>query len=82
MTLKDWKQTQIGKITVEWTNRKTYSYITVHVDHFPVEKYIKKGFKEIWSVNLHNDSGKMLMDREFKLKPQALKFAKSYMRTH
>ena len=75
MALKDWKKDKIGLgMPYSWHNKK----IDMDVSIFEPNWY--NGIMNSWSVSLESDS----IDKSitFKTKSQALKFAKSYMRTH
>ncbi len=67
MALKDWKK--IGKIFPSWEKQKIHESISIFKDKNIYEVYINYG----------NRSDKKIF---FKTNSQALKFAKSYMRTH
>jgi len=83
MALKDWKKTYSTEDAEFYNNPITKRYIHINKKRardFGNKKYVR------WEVSFENDkSGFMIIDRTpayFKSKSQALKFAKSYMRTH
>ena len=68
MALKDWKK--LGKD--KWKNKLTDMILLVYKSRLVDRKYFNK-----WTVDNYRD-----LDKSFKIKLQALKFAKSYMRKH
>jgi hypothetical protein len=81
MTLKDWKK-------IQRTIEGGYTFIKKGFGEITLSKgdvnrhsgYWKEDSKEGWSVSI--DTKKNDIDNTFKTKSQALKFAKSYMRSH
>jgi len=80
MALKDWKQNIQGRSMWRWKHKDKIAEIEVETKQYPLlsDKYYTV------SVNVFKYNNKNITasyDR-FKTKSQALKFAKSYMRTH
>ena len=73
MSLKDWKK--IPKKD-EWYHKKENLQVDIYFMNF-------ESFQTKWSVNLRYISNNRIKHYWlFKTKPQALKFAKDYMRSH
>jgi len=80
MALKDWKKIKAYDFGLEWQNQKNIlTYNVKMTQHF-------RNGKLIWEVilpeNIQTKTGLMLWKKQFITQGTALKFAKSYMRTH
>ena len=71
MALTDWNQIEVSNEWIDFHNLKRYSTeITIQYHHFD-KKYI-----------VYIYGGKIPKQKSFKLKSQAINYAKSYMKTH
>ena len=68
--LKDWKKWVSYKSHIGWAKKFSYE----RVDFFDLKAKDKGGNRYMISINN--------VDKKFKTKSQALKYAKSYMRKH
>ena len=72
MALKDWKKDVRYKN--HFINKVDKNSIAIVFDYI--------GFENKWLVVIYNKYKDTILDRAFKTKSEALKFAKSYMRRH
>ena len=70
MTTKDWKQDSKSDIHIQW-EKGNYPKTFIHI--------YKKDIN--WNIAV-NKSGKTVLEKSFKTKHQALKYAKAYIRKH
>ncbi len=80
MALKDWKK-RLGKYDKKETvfEKRKVSIVVTKLKDWALRKNKSKP----WSVYIYQrDTMKVYDEGMFKTKPQALKFAKSYMETH
>ena len=81
MALKDWKKIYDVKYLIRFKNKNTYD--KVGVVEVTTDKWAVKDKDITWKVQYYKNYGTVnLLKSNFKTKSQALKFAKSYMRTH
>lgn len=74
MALKDWVRRKNNKNLIWFQNNKGMFPVVIEIFYDPEFDSIKKP----WGLEI-DEKG---IDKSFKTKSQALKFAKSYMRTH
>jgi len=70
MATKDWTKISEGKYGEAWQDKKTKEVLTI--------RYAP----EIKFVEIREETGYVLLEKEFKSKEQAIKFGKKLMRTH
>ena len=72
MALKDWKQIRNIKRAITWVNSN--------------KEYLLEIYKQdngTWTFKkINNRTGNVTVSKSFKTKTQALKYVKSYMKTH
>jgi len=80
MALKDWKK--LTNDTTWYRKDDKYSYVRLWKTGLPLKEMKRRGHNGTYIVGTRIGLGGDYNKRYFKTKPQALKYARSYMRKH